>query len=595
MRSQNLRLGFLSLLLTFTHNPDFVYARVPIYHKDALGLVARNPKGNGGISARKITYTPGPIPNEDLPEWFIKDLKKISVREPRIKGSKEFIDLSKTGAQFYGIAGRAKAEEISIHVDDADLITDSNNYRWGGDITDPDSMLLATHMVSADTRYSAIASMYRAATGGYQLVDDFSQVTLYNPKGSAESPYKFLVSRANKMIIIERYRPEDDIAIQPLNFGDIVFLAWSQYAKHKANNGMAKGDINWIGFVDLEDKAQKFIVEGYEAMKASNPNVQLSKPGHDRLILSRITDYSPGEEEGEEDDLTPVPEGSPAGGADEDQDYEELDDFVEEPENDPEGDENPNKNPPERPRQGADLEEEDLGADGKPSGDDLRNPKQDLEEDLGAGRKPQENPPKPPVQSTDPAGDKVAKEMLQAIESNPVVEDGPEPTYTGGSKPPHPQQTAAPSSVREPKETPVETPKPTKPNLNPEDDKVAKEMLQAIESNPVPEGPEPTYTTGSKPAKSAPPAPESTPAPESVAKPSKKKRQAPTSGEDEIEADVYNAFIAIPCVRELTFMCVQKRAQMDHSSVNLVLTQPNRRSEDDSAADIQMLIRISPE
>ncbi|KAK6503526.1 hypothetical protein TWF481_008540 [Arthrobotrys musiformis] len=515
MRSKNIQLNLLSLLLIFTHNLDVAHGRVPqLAPEHRPNLVARGPKGTveGVDISDKIS--------DNIPTWFTKELKKIDASEPSIKASKEFIELSKTGAQFLGIAGRAKEQEIGIHVDDADLITDGNNYRWGGDVVG-DNVFLSTHVVSVDGRYSALASMFRSAASG-RLIDDFSQVTLYNPKGSAEPPYKFLMSKINKMIIVERYRPQDDIAINTLNFGDITYLAWNLYTKQEANKGMSAGDIRWIGLVDLDERAQKFIKEGYGIMKGVDSKLDLSKPGFDRLVLSGavVTESS---KEDTEDDL------------------------------------------------GGDVSKP------KPTPTDEEDPEDDPEVDVSK--------PKPTRAATD-EGDP---------EADPGEFDLPKPKPTSVATDEE-DPVFDPGEVDLPKSKPTPTPAPKKDEPKKDEPK---------EDEPKKDKPEPEPT----------PKPEKTPAsrdPDTGDSPDARRRdirarrgvQLPTtvrkrqndiSKEKEVEIDVYNALIAIPSVRDFTFMCVQKRAQLDHRSVNLILTQPNRRSDDDSVVDMQVLLRLSLE
>ncbi|KAF3285449.1 hypothetical protein TWF970_010504 [Orbilia oligospora] len=481
MSRKYLKLSLLSLLLAITYNPPIAYGRVTVSPGIRSGLVARSPKGGGGGGIQGADVSENI--NDSLPTWFTKSLKKIDAPEPDIKASGPFIDLSRTGAQFLGIAGRAQKEEITIHVDDADLIVESNNYRWGGDIVGTNAGL-NTHMVSGDSRYSALASMFRGATRGGRLIDDFTQVTLYNPKGSAEAPYKFLMSRANRMIIVERYRPNDDIAIETLNFGDITYLAWNLYAKQEVNRGMGLGDIQWIGLVDLNEKAQKYIKEGYDIMKEADPDADLSKPGFDRLVLSGTMGRESNEPEGD-------PEGSPKKGP------------KENPEEDPESD--PESDPSETSRRAP-------------------NPTQT--------RRP------------DPSPSRTLWDDLDELVPGDI------PTT---QKPPKPSP--------EPEQAPKDINRGNPGDINNPDDNLNKHR-RGIR---IPK----TQNAGLI----------------------QKRQKGSSTRAKEIETHVYNALIAIPSVREFTFMCVQKRAQLDHRSINLILTQPNRRSDDNSVIDIQMLLR----
>ncbi|KAF3167776.1 hypothetical protein TWF225_011926 [Orbilia oligospora] len=491
MSRKYLKLSLLSLLLAVAYNPPIVYGRVSVSPGIRSGLIARSPKGGGGGGIQGADVSENI--NDSLPTWFTKNLKKIDAPEPSIKASGPFIDLSRIGAQFLGIAGRAQKEEITIHVDDADLIVESNNYRWGGDIVGTNAGL-NTHMVSGDSRYSALASMFRGATRGGRLVDDFTQVTLYNPKGSAEAPYKFLMSRANRMIIVERYRPNDDIAIETLNFGDITYLAWNLYAKQEVNRGMGLGDIQWIGLVDLNEKAQKYIKEGYDIMKEADPDADLSKPGFDRLVLSGTMGRESGEPEGD-------PEGSPKKGPKEG--------LKEDPEEDPE--ENPESDPSETSRR-APNPTQTRRPDPSPS----RTLWDELDELIPGEIPTTQNTPKP-----SPEPEQAPKDNNQGSpggSNNPDGADNPNKHRRG-----------------------VRIPKSQNAGL-----------IQ-------------------------------------------KRQKSSSTRAKEVEMHVYNALIAIPSVREFTFMCVQKRAQLDHRSINLILTQPNRRSDDNSVIDIQMLLRVSLE
>ncbi|KAF3180574.1 hypothetical protein TWF132_007106 [Orbilia oligospora] len=469
MSRKYLKLSLLSLLLAVAYNPPIVYGRVSVSPGIRSGLIARSPKGGGGGGIQGADVSENI--NDSLPTWFTKNLKKIDAPEPSIKASGPFIDLSRIGAQFLGIAGRAQKEEITIHVDDADLIVESNNYRWGGDIVGTNAGL-NTHMVSGDSRYSALASMFRGATRGGRLVDDFTQVTLYNPKGSAEAPYKFLMSRANRMIIVERYRPNDDIAIETLNFGDITYLAWNLYAKQEVNRGMGLGDIQWIGLVDLNEKAQKYIKEGYDIMKEADPDADLSKPGFDRLVLSGTMGRESGEPEGD-------PEGSPKKGPKEG--------LKEDPEEDPE--ENPESDPSETSRR-APNPTQTRRPDPSPS----RTLWDELDELIPGEIPTTQNTPKP-----SPEPEQAPKDNNQGSpggSNNPDGADNPNKHRRG-----------------------VRIPKSQNAGL-----------IQ-------------------------------------------KRQKSSSTRAKEVEMHVYNALIAIPSVREFTFM----------------------RSDDNSVIDIQMLLRVSLE
>ncbi|KAK6536990.1 hypothetical protein TWF281_001194 [Arthrobotrys megalospora] len=455
MKPQRLQLSFISLLLSLTHNPHLIDARVPILERGHSGLMARD---TGGSSSP--------------PEWFTKKLKKIDAPEPKIKASKEFIQLSKDGAQFANILGRAKDEEIPISVDAPDDLTRENNYLWGGDVVKQrETGVLSRHRLSGDdqVRYNALASMFRGATNGGDLINDFSQVTLFNIWGSAEPPYKFLMSRGNKMMIIERSRPSDDMAGKVVDFADIAYQAWNEYCKNEKVD-IASGVLEWVALIDLDETTQKFVKEAYDVMKGAISNLQLSKPGYDRLVLSRETEEEEVPEEGPEE-------------------------------------EGPGEDPPEKPTPTS-----------KARGS--KTPK-----------------PTPPDQAS----------------------DEPEPT---------PQDQAS----KEPK--PTQTPKEPEPT--------------------------PDVQTPDKPEPTPPPKPPSGPLdsegdPDGGQTPAKMKRQAGSSDEKQIEIDVFNALLATPSAREIIYMLVQNRERLDHRSVDLMLTQPNRWSGDNSAFEMHMLLRISKE
>ncbi|RVD87696.1 uncharacterized protein DFL_001910 [Arthrobotrys flagrans] len=299
------------------------------------------------------------------------------------------------------------------------------------------------------------------------------------------------------MMIVERYRPNDDIAIETLNFGDIAYLAWNLYAKQEANRNMGSGDIQWIGLVDINDKAQKYIKEGYDVMKGVDSNVDLSKPGFDRLVLSGTI---------EAEDPKENRKGNPKG--------------------DLEGD--PEEKPSKTTRQAS-----------KPT--PTEPPQGEGEEDPAPSPTPREE------------------------------EEDPKPTRAPGKEEPTPAPT--PPREEEPAPTPAAKDDP-KPSPTPE-----RTLKDGKKDNP---------DDGNKRRRGVRVRPNNQNS-------SLQKRQKDPSKEKQIEIDVYNALLAIPSVREFTFMCVQKRAQLDHRSINLILTQPNRRSDDNSVIDIQMLLRVSLE